>query len=105
VVIALLILLTGLCWLGFAAVSAGMPSSATAEDGNRLASRLLPVLEDPRALYRKSPPHGRHHGVESDSGAYGQATVAHHSLRFSIGWMAATRDRRVRLDRHHLDPR
>ncbi len=68
-VIALLILLTGLYVAAeFAAVSARRSRlRRLAEDGNVLAARLLPVLEDPasaRSLHRRVA--GRHHAVQPD---------------------------------------
>lgn len=79
VVIALLILLTGLYVAAeFAAVSARRSRlRRLAEDGNLLASRLLPVLEDPRALDRYIA--ASQVGITLSSlilGAYGQATLA-----------------------------
>ena len=77
--IALLILLTGLYVAAeFAAVSARRSRlRRLAEDGNTLASRLLPVLEDPRALDRYIA--ASQVGITLSSlilGAYGQATLA-----------------------------
>ncbi len=78
-IIALLILLTGLYVAAeFAAVSARRSRlRRLAEDGNVLASRLLPVLEDPRALDRYIA--ASQVGITLSSlilGAYGQATLA-----------------------------
>src|SRR4026208_141820 len=78
-VMALLILFPGLYVAAeFAAVSARRSRlRRLAEDGNLLAARILPVLEDPREP-------ARHHaasqgGITLSSlilGAYGQATLA-----------------------------
>ena len=78
-IIALLILLTGLYVAAeFAAVSARRSRlRRLAEDGNVLASRILPVLEDPRALDRYIA--ASQVGITLSSlilGAYGQATLA-----------------------------
>ena len=80
VVIALLILLTGLYVSAeFAVVSARRSRlRRLAEDGNGLASRLLPVVDDPRALYRYIA--ASQVGITVSNlilGAYGQATLAH----------------------------
>lgn len=77
--IALLILLTGLYVAAeFAAVSARRSRlRRMAEDGNLLAARILPVLEDPRALDRYIA--ASQVGITLSSlilGAYGQATLA-----------------------------
>jgi magnesium and cobalt exporter, CNNM family len=92
VVIALLILLTGFYVAAeFAAVSARRSRlRRLAEDGNALASRLLPVLEDPRALYRYIA--ASQVGITVSSlilGAYGQATLAHSlaPLLDRFGWL------------------
>jgi len=78
-VIGLLILLTGLYVAAeFAAVSARRSRlRRLAEDGDGLARRLLPVLEDPRALDRYIA--ASQVGITLSSlllGAYGQATLA-----------------------------
>jgi magnesium and cobalt exporter, CNNM family len=78
-IIALLILLTGLYVAAeFAAVSARRSRlRRLAEDGNLLAARILPVLEDPRALDRYIA--ASQIGITLSSlmlGAYGQATLA-----------------------------
>jgi putative hemolysin len=78
-VIALLILFTGLYVAAeFAAVSARRSRlRRLAEDGNLLAARILPVLEDPRALDRYIA--ASQVGITLSSlilGAYGQATLA-----------------------------
>lgn len=78
-VIALLILFTGLYVAAeFAAVSARRSRlRRLAEDGNVLASRILPVLEDPRELDRYIA--ASQVGITLSSlilGAYGQATLA-----------------------------
>lgn len=78
-VIALLILLTGLYVAAeFAAVSARRSRlRRLAEDGNALAARILPVLEDPRELDRYIA--ASQVGITLSSlilGAYGQATLA-----------------------------
>jgi len=78
-VIALLIVLTGLYVAAeFAAVSARRSRlRRLAEDGNLLAARILPVLEDPRALDRYIA--ASQVGITLCSlilGAYGQATLA-----------------------------
>jgi putative hemolysin len=78
-VIGLLILLTGLYVAAeFAAVSARRSRlRRLAEDGDGLALRLLPVLEDPRALDRYIA--ASQVGITLSSlllGAYGQATLA-----------------------------
>ena len=78
-VIVLLILLTGLYVAAeFAAVSARRSRlRRLAEDGNALAARLLPVLEDPAALDRYIA--ASQIGITLSSlilGAYGQATIA-----------------------------
>jgi magnesium and cobalt exporter, CNNM family len=78
-VIALLIVLTGLYVAAeFAAVSARRSRlRRMAEDGNLLAARILPVLEDPRALDRYIA--ASQVGITLCSlilGAYGQATLA-----------------------------
>jgi CBS domain containing-hemolysin-like protein len=77
--IALLILLTGLYVAAeFGAVSARRSRlRRLAEDGNALAARLLPVLEDPKALDRYIA--ASQVGITLSSlilGAYGQATLA-----------------------------
>ena len=77
--IALLILLTGLYVAAeFGAVSARRSRlRRLAEDGNPLAARVLPVLEDPRALDRYIA--ASQVGITLCSlilGAYGQATLA-----------------------------
>lgn len=77
--IALLILLTGLYVAAeFGAVSARRSRlRRLAEDGNALAARVLPVLEDPRALDRYIA--ASQVGITLCSlilGAYGQATLA-----------------------------
>ncbi len=78
-IIALLILLTGLYVAAeFAAVSARRSRlRRLAEDGNALAARILPVLEDPRELDRYIA--ASQVGITLSSlilGAYGQATLA-----------------------------
>jgi putative hemolysin len=78
-VIALLILFTGLYVAAeFAAVSARRSRlRRLAEDGNLLAARILPVLEDPRELDRYIA--ASQVGITLSSlilGAYGQATLA-----------------------------
>src|SRR5688572_13863697 len=78
-VIVLLILLTGLYVAAeFAAVSARRSRlRRLAEDGNALAARILPVLEDPAALDRYIA--ASQIGITLSSlilGAYGQATIA-----------------------------
>ena len=78
-IIALLILLTALYVAAeFAAVSARRSRlRRMAEDGNALAARLLPVLEDPRELDRYIA--ASQVGITLSSlilGAYGQATLA-----------------------------
>lgn len=78
-IIALLILFTGLYVAAeFAAVSARRSRlRRLAEDGNVLAARLLPVLEDPRELDRYIA--ASQVGITLSSlilGAYGQATLA-----------------------------
>jgi putative hemolysin len=78
-IIALLILLTALYVAAeFAAVSARRSRlRRLAEDGNALAARILPVLEDPRALDRYIA--ASQVGITLSSlilGAYGQATLA-----------------------------
>src|SRR6476659_97940 len=78
-IIALLILLTGLYVAAeFAAVSARRSRlRGLAQDGNGLAARLLPVLEDPRALDRYIA--ASQVGITLSSlilGAYGQASLA-----------------------------
>src|SRR6185295_17330861 len=78
-IIALLILLTGLYVAAeFAAVSARRSRlRRLAEDGNVLASRILPVLEDPRELDRYIA--ASQVGITLSSlilGAYGQAVLA-----------------------------
>ena len=78
-IIALLILLTGLYVAAeFAAVSARRSRlRRLAEDGNVLAARILPVLEDPRELDRYIA--ASQVGITLSSlilGAYGQATLA-----------------------------
>ena len=92
VVIALLILLTGLYVAAeFAAVSARRSRlRRLSEDGNLLASRLLPVLEDPRALDRYIA--ASQVGITLSSlilGAYGQATLAPRlaPLLDETGWL------------------
>jgi len=77
--IALLILLTGLYVAAeFGAVSARRSRlRRLAEDGNALAARVLPVLEDPKALDRYIA--ASQIGITLSSlilGAYGQATLA-----------------------------
>jgi putative hemolysin len=79
IVIVALILLTGLYVAAeFAAVSARRSRlRRMAEDGNLLAARLLPVLEDPRELDRYIA--ASQVGITLSSlilGAYGQATLA-----------------------------
>jgi magnesium and cobalt exporter, CNNM family len=79
VIIVLLIALTGLYVAAeFAAVSARRSRlRRLAEDGDALAARLLPVLEDPRALDRYIA--ASQVGITLCSlilGAYGQATLA-----------------------------
>jgi magnesium and cobalt exporter, CNNM family len=79
IVIVVLILLTGLYVAAeFAAVSARRSRlRRMAEDGNVLAARLLPVLEDPRELDRYIA--ASQVGITLSSlilGAYGQATLA-----------------------------
>ena len=79
VVIVVLILLTGLYVAAeFAAVSARRSRlRRMAEDGNLLAARLLPVLEDPRELDRYIA--ASQVGITLSSlilGAYGKATLA-----------------------------
>ena len=78
-IILLLILLTGLYVAAeFAAVGARRSRlRRLAEDGNALAARLLPVLEDPRELDRYIA--ASQVGITLSSlilGAYGQATLA-----------------------------
>src|SRR3954463_12516954 len=78
-IIALLILLTGLYVAAeFAAVSARRSRlRRLAEDGNALASRLLPGLENPAELDRYIA--ASQVGITLSSlilGAYGQATIA-----------------------------
>src|ERR671913_549870 len=78
-IIVLLILLTGLYVAAeFAAVSARRSRlRRLAEDGNGLAARILPVLEDPAALDRYIAV--SQIGITLSSlilGAYGQATIA-----------------------------
>ena len=78
-VIVLLILLTGLYVAAeFAAVSARRSRlRRLAEDGNALAARLLPVLENPAELDRYIA--ASQIGITLSSlilGAYGQATIA-----------------------------
>ena len=78
-VIVLLILLTGLYVAAeFAAVSARRSRlRRLAEDGNALAARILPVLEDPAELDRYIA--ASQIGITLSSlilGAYGQATIA-----------------------------
>src|SRR5215204_2595778 len=78
-IIALLILLTGLYVAAeFAAVSARRSRlRRLAEDGNALAARILPVLEDPGKLDRYIA--ASQIGITLSSlilGAYGQATIA-----------------------------
>jgi len=78
-IIALLILLTGLYVAAeFAAVSARRSRlRRLAEDGNALAARLLPVLENPAELDRYIA--ASQIGITLSSlilGAYGQATIA-----------------------------
>src|SRR5919107_4455743 len=78
-VILLLILLTGLYVAAeFAAVGARRSRlRRLAEDGNALAARILPVLEDPRELDRYIA--ASQVGITLSSlilGAYGQATLA-----------------------------
>ena len=92
VVIVLLILLTGLYVAAeFAAVSARRSRlRRMTEDGNALAARLLPVLEDPRALDRYIA--ASQVGITLCSlilGAYGQATLAPRlsPLLGKLGWL------------------
>src|SRR5215204_6137143 len=78
-IIALLILLTGLYVAAeFAAVSARRSRlRRLAEDGNTLAARILPVLENPAELDRYIA--ASQVGITLSSlilGAYGQATIA-----------------------------
>lgn len=78
-IIVLLILLTGLYVAAeFAAVSARRSRlRRLAEDGNALAARILPVVEDPAALDRYIA--ASQIGITLSSlilGAYGQATIA-----------------------------
>src|SRR5688572_2447072 len=78
-IIVLLILLTGLYVAAeFAAVSARRSRlRRLAEDGNPLAARILPVLEDPAELDRYIA--ASQIGITLSSlilGAYGQATIA-----------------------------
>src|ERR687891_1616652 len=78
-IIVLLILLTGLYVAAeFAAVSARRSRlRRLAEDGNALAARILPVLEDPGKLDRYIA--ASQIGITLSSlilGAYGQATIA-----------------------------
>src|SRR6188472_2646760 len=78
-IIVLLILLTGLYVAAeFAAVSARRSRlRRLAEDGNALAARILPVLDDPRELDRYIA--ASQVGITLSSlilGAYGQATLA-----------------------------
>ena len=78
-IIALLILLTGLYVAAeFAAVSARRSRlRRMAEDGNALAARILPVLDDPKELDRYIA--ASQIGITLSSlilGAYGQATLA-----------------------------
>ena len=78
-IIVLLILLTGLYVAAeFAAVSARRSRlRRLAEDGNALAARILPVLEDPATLDRYIA--ASQIGITLSSlilGAYGQATIA-----------------------------
>ena len=78
-IIVLLILLTGLYVAAeFAAVSARRSRlRRLAEDGNGLAARILPVVEDPAALDRYIA--ASQIGITLSSlilGAYGQATIA-----------------------------
>ena len=78
-IIVLLILLTGLYVAAeFAAVSARRSRlRRLAEDGNDLAARILPVLEDPATLDRYIA--ASQIGITLSSlilGAYGQATIA-----------------------------
>lgn len=78
-IIVLLILLTALYVAAeFAAVSARRSRlRRLAEDGNPLAARLLPVLEDPREIYRYIA--ASQVGITLSGlilGAYGQATLA-----------------------------
>src|SRR6185295_9580630 len=76
-IIVLLILLTGLYVAAeFAAVSARRSRlRRLSEDGNTLAARLLPVLEDPRALRHASTPDS---GIDGGSG---RARVSDHPGR------------------------
>src|SRR5580765_5527606 len=78
-IIALLILLTALFVAAEFAVVGARRSRLRrlAEDGNSLAARVLPVLEDPRALDRYIA--ASQVGITLSSlilGAYGQATLA-----------------------------
>ena len=80
-IIVLLILFTGLYVAAeFAAVSARRGRlRVLAEEGNGLAARLLPVLENPRELDRYIA--ASQVGITLSSlilGAYGQATLAPH---------------------------
>ena len=62
------------------------PAPPPREDGNALAARLLPVLEDPRELDRYIA--ASQVGITLSSlilGAYGQATLAPRSRRSSNG--------------------
>ena len=93
-IIVLLILLTGLYVAAeFAAVSARRSRlRRLAEDGNGLAARILPVLEDPAALDRYIAV--SQIGITLSSlilGAYGQATIA--------PWFAPLFERVGRMDR------
>src|SRR3954464_4516508 len=92
VVIGVLILLTGLYVAAeFAAVSARRSRlRRLAEDGTALAARLLPVLEDPRALDRYIA--ASQVGITLCSlilGAYGQATLAPRLMPLldNLGWL------------------
>src|SRR4029450_8132813 len=94
-IIVLLILLTGLYVAAeFAAVSARRSRlRRLAEDGNFLAARILPVLEDPAALDRYIA--ASQIGITLSSlilGAYGQATIAPRGapLFESLGGMDAS---------------
>jgi putative hemolysin len=92
VIIALLIVLTGLYVAAeFAAVSARRSRlRRLAEDGDALAARLLPVLEDPRALDRYIA--ASQVGITLCSlilGAYGQAMLAPRLMPLvdAFGWL------------------
>ena len=92
VIITLLIVLTGFYVAAeFAAVSARRSRlRRLAEDGDALAARLLPVLEDPRALDRYIA--ASQVGITLCSlilGAYGQATLAPRLMPLldKFGWL------------------